>query len=177
MLGRFRLAAVGLPLLAMVFLPDATSVEFGPTVLTGPHMSVTISATGTRGASGVEVPITVSCSLPTSPVAGMVGSGGGQVRLQQANPARTAVGASAWGWINESGTPGGDLGGDGFYQPISCDGSTFNKYTVLVKPDPSTVPLHGGPTGGTFAAEVCNFVDYNTTCASASGRFRVILTH
>ena len=49
--------------------------------------------------------------------------------------------------------------------------------TPNLRLDPSKVPLHGGPTGGTFAAEVCNFVDYNTTCASASGRFRVILTH
>jgi hypothetical protein len=180
MFGLLRRLVVGLPLVALVFLPDTASAGLGPTIITGPNMTVTISATGTRSRLSAEVPITVRCNLPPAPFNGFGGSGGGQMGLKQANPARTAVAAANWGWINGPGTISGDLGGGIFFQPISCDGTTVNSYTVLITPDlvtdPFTVALHGGPTDGTFAAEICNFVNYNTTCASASGPFSVILT-
>lgn len=179
MFGRLRRLAVGLTLLALVFLPDTVSAGLGPTVITGINMTVTISATGTRSGLSAEVPITVVCNVPSSFFGG--GSGGGLMGLQQANPARTAVASASWGWFNGPGTITGDLGGGTFDQPINCDGTTVNSYTVLFTPDlatdPFSVALHGGRTGGTFAAEVCNFVNYNTTCASASGPFSVELTH
>lgn len=176
MFGRLRLLAAVLPLLGLVFLPDTASAGSGPTTITGDNMTVTISATGTRSGSAVEIPITVTCYVPHWPVNG---SGGGEVTLHQANPARSADATAAWGWIYEPGVASGDLGGDVFYQPIICDGNTVNSYTVLLKPDlvtdPFTVALHGGPTGGTFAANICNFAYYNTPCASASGQFSVTL--
>jgi hypothetical protein len=181
MFGRLRRLAIALPLLALVFLPDTVSAGLGPTIITGLNMTVTISASGTRSGLSAEVPITVICTLPSSTFFGGGGSGGGLMGLQQANPARTAVASASWGWFNGPGTISGDLGGGTFDQPINCDGTTVNSYTVLVTPDlatdPFTVALHGGRTAGTFAAEVCNFVNYNTTCASASGSFSVELTH
>lgn len=179
--GRWRQLAIVLPLLGLIFLPDTASAELGPATITGPNMTVTIAATGTRSGLSAEVPITVICNLPPSPLIGSGGSGGGFMGLQQTNPARTAVASASWAWFLGPGTISGDLGGGGtLFQPIICDGTTVNSFTVLLTPDlatdPFTVALHGGRTGGTFEAEICNFVNYNTTCASASGSFSVILT-
>jgi hypothetical protein len=137
------------------------------TSFSGHGMRVSFPTPGTLTALTVSVPMRVVCD--PVPVGFYGGQGNGHLTLRQSHSNRVAVGASDIFWIVGGSAPKGGGGGPPS-QPITCDGSTVNSYTLVVTPDfffdPFTDTMQRGLATTEFASQICGFSYYGARCDS-----------
>jgi hypothetical protein len=145
-LSGWRSPLVALPLLAVLMLVLAASLEFPGTA----HAQSGVTATVTVASpvrliarTTLQISGTATCTLPAG--ATLFDSAGGGVTISQAS-GRQIVQA-----------------GSGFFSLTSCDGTTFT-FQVFATPPAGSAPFHGGPASAIGSLGV-DYID-------ASGNFQ-----
>ena len=139
------------------------------TSFSGHGMRVSFPSGGTLTSLAVSVPLQVVCDAVPSGF--YPAQGNGHLTLRQSRASRVAVGASDIFWTLAGALPGTG-GGGGFpgSQPITCDGSTVNSYTLVVTPDfffdPFTDTMQRGVATMEFAGQMCGFSYNGAGCDS-----------
>jgi hypothetical protein len=126
-LSGWRLPLVALPLLAVLILVLAASLELPGTAhaQSGVTAAVTVaSPVHLIARTTVQISGTATCTLPAG--ATLLGSAGGDVTISQAS-GRQIVQADS-----------------GFFSLTSCDGTVFT-FQVFATPPAGSAPFHGGP--------------------------------
>lgn len=151
-------------------LVQTTASTGSGTSFSGHGMRVSFPSPGTLAALTVSVQMQVVCD--PVPVSAFGSQGNGHLTLRQSHSSRVAVGASDIFWTLAGGLPstGGGGGGPPPSQPITCDGSTINHYTLVATPDfffdPFTDTMQRALTTTEFASQICGFSYTGGTCDS-----------